>query len=179
MDNLISKEYVEMNKILHAAKKSYGAGAGGHIQRVMNILKEHPCKSVLDYGCSKGTMGMASRRKGYLRTSDITWQNYDPAVEEFSKLPKPADLVIVRDVMEHVEPDKIDNVIAHVASLTNIIVWFVIPKKRSSATLENGLNAHLTQQPKEWWIKRLETHFEMISSRERDKSVDGIFKPNE
>ena len=59
-------------------------------------------KRVLDYGCGKGLLGL------FL---PISVYNYDPAMPEWSADPEPEDYLLCTDVLEHVEPDCIEDVV--------------------------------------------------------------------
>ena len=39
-------------------------------------------------------------------------------LEKFSRPPKPADILLCTDVLEHVEPEKTEEVLRHIKSLT-------------------------------------------------------------
>ena len=171
--DLISDEMREMNEYMHKTDITYGGGSRKAYAHVMNLIKKYECESVLDYGCGKAKL------KDKIRAAEcwVKWRNYDPAIEEYKTLPEPADLIIVRDVMEHVEPEKLDNVFAHIASLSTGIVWFLIPRNKSTKTLSDGRNAHLTQKTGEWWAVRVEKHFVVIDEIKRGKDFNYICKP--
>ncbi len=152
--DLISDYMREQNRTLHD-DPHFGRGSGKAFGRVRDIIENYDCKTVLDYGCGKAKLFKKFEGGKY----DIEWQNYDPAVAMYCKMPKPADLVIVRDVMEHVEIEKIDNVLEHIASLSNNVVWFLIPSGKSSKSLPDGRNAHLTREPGQWWAERIGKYF--------------------
>ena len=171
-EDLISDEMRDMNVELHN-DPTYGANARKAGKHVVRFVDEHKCNSVLDYGCGKARLAKAvlkSRR-------DVKWQNYDPARAEFNADPRPADLVVVRDVMEHVEHDKIDNVLKHVASLSNRIAWFVIPEGKSTKTLPDGRNAHLTQLPPAWWAEKLDKYFVLVENKDIHNELRRVYKP--
>lgn len=169
--DLISDELRHMNVQLHK-DYTYGNNSAKAWSKAGKIIAEYNCKSALDYGCGKGRLGMQARKKG----CEIDWQDYDPAVEIFNILPKPADLVVIRDVIEHVEPEKIDIVLEHIASLTNMVAWFVIPNTKSTKVLSDGRNAHLTQEGYQWWAKRVNKYFDIVDPTAKE-SFDNICKP--
>ena len=159
MSKLISDEMRELNAEMHRTDKSFGRGGVKAHRLMCTYIQQYDCKSVLDYGCGKATLHKTFIRKNNTKFNKVEWQNYDPAKEEYNTLPKPADLVVIRDVMEHVEPDKIDNVLKHIVSLTKKVAWFEIPPKRSKKSLPDGRNAHLVQEQPEWWAERIEKYF--------------------
>jgi hypothetical protein len=90
---------------------------------------------------------------------------YDPAIESFSQLPSPADLVICWDVLEHVEPNCLDSVLAHIKSLAIKSVYLVIATRAdSSKLLPDGRNPHLIVKPAQWWIDTALNYWGSISA---------------
>lgn len=170
---LISDDYLDVNIILHAdmgttrtfikndtkEKSRYGAyGTGGHRwhKTVQEIGRQFDCANVLDYGCGKGTLSL------FL----VKVTNYDPAVEEFSTPPTDKrDLVVCTDVLEHVEPEYLDNVLDHIYSLTGNVAFFVISTRPSKRVLFDGRNAHLIVEDEEWWKDKLKKHFRITPYR--------------
>ena len=175
--NLISNEMKEQNRLLHKEDWSFGIGGKKIAPKLVSWIKEYNIKSILDYGCGKGTLKAQFFKKNPIYKEKIRWQNYDPGFEIYDNLPKPADLVIVRDVMEHIEEDKIDANLEYIHSLTKKLVWFMIPKDSSTKKLSDGRNAHITQEPAEWWIKKIETRFEIIQKVKPHHHFKSLCRP--
>src|ERR1700693_285250 len=102
--NLISPEYASLNQKLHKDNESYGTSGIQYAQDVMNLCFQHNTQDVLDYGCGKSTLA---------NNLPFKIQQYDPCVERYKAKPWPADIVVCTDVLEHIEPDCINDVIAH------------------------------------------------------------------
>jgi 2-polyprenyl-3-methyl-5-hydroxy-6-metoxy-1,4-benzoquinol methylase len=149
----ISAEYCDLNAKLHKENMAYGVGGGKHAPTVLKLLANPALRSVLDYGCGKGALGKA------LGDAGIPIWEYDPAIPEKSESPRPADLVVCTDVLEHVEPDKIDYVLADLARCVKQVGYFVIHTGKSAKTLADGRNAHILQHDKAWWAEKLEKYF--------------------
>ena len=66
------------------------------------------------------------------------------------------------DVLEHVEPELIDNVLDDLQRVTSKKGYFTISCRPASKILKDGRNAHILIQPKEWWKKKLEPRFKII-----------------
>lgn len=146
---LISKDYLESQKWMHAQPRGYG-GRGDHwAPTVIHVAKQYDCMSVLEYGAGQGRLGIALRAAGFV------CRDYDPAIPGWDAPPAFADLVTCCDVMEHVEPDKIDNVFAHIKMLARKAAFLVIACRPANKLLPNGHNAHLTIQPKQYWRERI------------------------
>lgn len=140
----ISTEYARLNAELHARAPEYGTGAWRKGENVIEILAHEDYTSVLDYGCGKGKL-----RKDLADVVDVA--EYDPAIEGKDGAPAPADLVCCFDVLEHVEPDYLPRVLIDLRRVTRRELFVTIAMAPSSQTLADGRNAHLIQQPPEWW----------------------------
>lgn len=85
-------------------------------------------------------------------------RNYDPGIPADAGMPEPADLVVCTDVLEHIEPDHLDEVLAHIFGLARrkvILSWALTKAKR---VLPDGRNAHLIIEPAKWWVRRIKRH---------------------
>ena len=68
---------------------------------------------------------------------------------------KRCDMVVCTDVLEHVEPAKLDAVLDHIWRLTGRVAYFVIDTRPANAILPDGRNAHLSLHDHWWWIDKL------------------------
>jgi len=95
--------------------------AKNHFCDVTNLLGEHDCSSLLDYGSGKGTLKKCFDEI-LERTQDEFYEQlkiyeYEPAFPD--KLHKePCDLVVALDVLEHIEPICLEDVLDDIAKLT-------------------------------------------------------------
>ena len=71
----------------------------------------------------------------------------------------PAELVACCDVLEHIEPECLDDVLDHLEELTEVVLFASIHTGPASKKLDDGRNAHLIQQPMEWWLPKLWERF--------------------
>jgi 2-polyprenyl-3-methyl-5-hydroxy-6-metoxy-1,4-benzoquinol methylase len=141
---LMSQAYQREQQLLHE-QPAYGSRGFNWGYLIAGIAKIEGCSSVLDYGCGKGTLGKTLKRAG------IDVRSYDPAIEEFSSLPKPADLVACVDVLEHIEQECLDEVLDHMAAVTKKILFVAISTRLAKRWLTDGRNTHLIVQSAEWW----------------------------
>jgi hypothetical protein len=150
----ISPEYAELNAQLHKSFERYGCNSARHLERIEKLMKEAGCHSVLDYGCGKGGLVKA------LEGKHIPVQGYDPAMEEYSDAPKPADMVVCTDVLEHIEPEKLDAVLADLNRLTLKTAFLLIALRYDSTkTLPDGTNPHKIVESLDWWVAKLRVVF--------------------
>jgi 2-polyprenyl-3-methyl-5-hydroxy-6-metoxy-1,4-benzoquinol methylase len=147
---LITETYRQQNAQLHKTHK-YGQRGHRHLEAVTKLRKDYDCSSVLDYGCGQANLS---------DKAPFTVQNYDPAIDEYSKLPEPADLVVCTDVMEHAEVELLENVLSHLRSLTINVAYFVIATRLdTSKTLPDGSNPHKIVNDAKWWVNKLSHYF--------------------
>lgn len=149
---LISESYLEMQRILHAAPRGYGGRGDKWAETVIAVAKVYDAQTVLDYACGQGSLKRALDEKApHLHVRD-----YDPAIAGKDGPPGFADLVNCTDCLEHIEPDKLDTVLAHLRSLARKALFVVISLKLTAKILADGRNAHIIVRPANWWKKRLE-----------------------
>lgn len=153
---LISAEYRELNRKLHAENLAYGVGGGRHAQTVLKLAeqlqKEVKFVSVLDYGCGRGYLAKAL---------PFPIAEYDPCVPGKEGSPKAADLVVCSDVLEHIEPDHIDFVLDDLRRCVKRIGFFCVHTGPSKKLLADGRNSHVLQQPASWWKTKMEQYFSL------------------
>lgn len=144
---LISPEYYHLNKELHQINASYGVSGVKYADHVLHIAMTMDEKKVLDYGCGKCTLNLA------LPMLDVT--NYDPCIDEYAEKPVPHPLVVCTDVLEHIEPDCLEDVLDHLLALTEKAVFLAVSTRPAMKFLSDGRNAHLIIQPVEMWLPML------------------------
>ena len=149
----ISEDYRSLNEKLHE-NDSYGVSGQKWAGVVMEMSQAIGTQDVLDYGCGKSTLA---------QSLPFIIKQYDPAIKKYSDRPRPADIVVCTDVLEHIEPDLIDNVLDDLKDLTKKAGFFVIANRPAKKTLEDGRNAHLIQEGLEWWLPKLWERFRIIN----------------
>lgn len=103
-------------------------------------------KSICDFGCGKGRLIETIQSK----YPGISITGYDPAIEKFSKSFDDVDLLISCDVLEHVEPEYIDDTLKFLSTKSRYI-YHLIALSPAKLILPDGRNAHLIQESVEWW----------------------------
>lgn len=151
---LISQEYRQQNKQLHESRHDYGVGGHKHARQVKELAEAMNTKDILDYGCGKRTLEDAL---------GFPIQNYDPAFDELAASPQPADLVICTDVLEHVEPECLDEVLDDIRRCCKKMAFLTIATRAAVKTLPDGRNAHLIQKDLKWWLPKLWDRFTLMS----------------
>lgn len=152
---LISESYREQNRKLHEEKGSYGAGHQTRqwYQMIAHIAGKMNAVSILDYGAGKGMFAQAYPH--------LMVEQYDPAIPGFDTPPEPHDLVICLDVLEHIEPELLDNVLDDLQRCTKKAAFLTVNMWPARKVLPDGRNAHLIQKPVDWWIPKLIARWDM------------------
>ena len=178
MSNLISDDYRSLNTKLHETSEEYGnrnSFLARELPTSIAILRKlFSYTSVLDYGCGKGLILESLDKK--LKPLGMDIQGYDPCIEKFSGQPKPADILLCTDVLEHVEPDKTEEIINHIRSLTVNVCYLVIDLLPAVKLLPDGRNAHINLNTAGWWLNALSNSFPFSLQYLLEKKEDQISK---
>lgn len=163
---LISPEYAALNAELHRTNAAYGVGGAKHAARIMQMVDEGAgIRSVLDYGSGKSELAKAL---------PFGICEYDPAIPGKTDSPRPADLVVCTDVLEHVEPEMVNAVLEDLVRVTRQFGFFVINTGPAMKTLPDGRNTHVSQHPRAWWESKLAKRFRIAQVTERGHQVEFI-----
>jgi hypothetical protein len=158
---LISDEYRAEQERMHENER-YGAASKKFAPLVAKLIKKHNPTTILDYGAGKcalfGALGdvLAGRRCAA----------YDPGIALIAQCPdRKFDLVCCIDVLEHVEPECLDSVLADLRAKTGKRAFLTIHTGPAGKHLSDCRNAHLIQQPLVWWVSKLDEHFSAVRAR--------------
>lgn len=174
---MISPAYLVEQKQLHADPRGYGGRGVKWLQLVAQLATIHgPMSCILDYGCGQNSLARALNERG------IRTRSYDPAVEEFAAPPKRTDFVVCTDVLEHVEADHMDQVIAHLVEVTGRALFVVVSLVPTAKLLSDGRQAHISLHSRAWWIDRLSRDFEVVDQFDApeyrpEKQLVAVLKP--
>lgn len=153
---LITPEYQRENARLHSVDPMFGAEGYLWAYHVAGIAIVEECISILDYGCGKGTLGKVLRdvcfdagEGGHQFCFHV--REYDPGFPGKEWEPSRADLVVALDVMEHIEPDCVDDVVRDLARLAQKKLFVVVSTKLSKRKLADGRDTHVSLHDGNWW----------------------------
>ena len=145
--DLISPYYKHLlNRLHHQRPRGFGNTAW--LKGLEQFTDGH--KSFLDYGCGKGNVVNGLKE----RYPDALVRGYDPGMPDFDKVPDSSEtyeFLLCTDVLEHIEPDRIDNVLQHINFLFTKKAYLMIDTVPARKFLPDGRNAHLILEQPEWW----------------------------
>lgn len=149
--SLFTDEYKAQLQQLHASKPTWGSKASRWSQQVIEFGRRLRASTVLDYGAGKGALRPDLESAGF-RVSE-----YDPGIPGKDSLPGPADLLVSLDVLEHIEPDCLNDVLTHMGQLALRGVYANIALYPAGNWLPDGRNAHLILESPEWWQEKIKS----------------------
>jgi hypothetical protein len=154
VDTLISPHYVAQNRKLHEDPRGFGGDGKKHAERIYAFARKIGARSIVDYGCGEGTLKKAILPMGWTGF----FCEYDPGMPgPRANLPKPAHLLACTDVLEHIEPDKLDAVLRHQFAVAELGAFMSIATRPANKVLPDGRNAHLIIETPQWWVEKLRT----------------------
>ena len=155
---LISEEYRRMQQELHK-NPNYGVASVGYAPIVAEIMQAVKATELLDYGAGKGRLGQTLQQH---TQQQLTIHHYDPSIPTWSATPKPCRFVACIDVLEHIEPHLLDNVLDDLKRVTIGVGVFTVHTGPAVKFLTDGRNAHLIQQPPAWWLPKFMSRFDLV-----------------
>jgi len=152
---MFTKEYLEELKDIHIdPKRPQGFGGKvkdlGQFHNYMNYWSPSTC---LDYGCGKGVI-LAYLKETYPNTE---FAGYDPALKMWDyRHQNKFNTVFCNDVLEHIEPEFIADVLQDINQYATDYIWLRIDTRPARKELSDGRNAHLIIEDKDWWMEMLQ-----------------------
>jgi len=135
------------------------------IPEALDIQSNFEFKTCVDYGCAKGFLVNALRIVGCDAwgedISEYAVENCHPNVRDYVSLPndKVYDLLICKDVLEHIEVEDIPSVLQKFKKKSKQF-FFVIPLGDDDRFRIREYEVditHVTKKDEEWWIKMFES----------------------
>jgi trans-aconitate methyltransferase len=145
----ITPDYAENLKKLHE-RKTFG-NRSKIPSEVLRCIEEYDVKSILDFGCGKGLV-VAALKETF---PNLTVYGYDPGRDGYDSLPDNVDMIISTDVLEHIEPELLNETLLDLARRTNKVMYHLIACHPAKKSLPDGRNAHLIVETPQWWKNRL------------------------
>jgi len=159
---LYSEDYQKQLQQVHKEHKLNGGWGGGVSTKVKWIIPkaktycDKRISSVLDYGCGSGKFKEECNKL----FPEIEVSEYDPGVLGKDSPPEPKDFVVCVDVLEHIEPNSLDEVLQHIRDLNTYGALLQPCLVKADTLLPDGRNAHLIVKSAYWWLSQFEKYFE-------------------
>ena len=129
---LYSQNYLRLLEGVHSTTKR---GFGNKVKKIKAFeacIEKWKPRSLLDYGCGKGAMLQQLRQK----YPHLHCLGYDPAVNIYCQKPKQKfDVVFCNDVLEHVEPIYLYNVLQFIEHHSKKYAWLRIDTQPANKIL--------------------------------------------
>lgn len=164
---LISEEYKAQVTEKHRENAGWGTTGKNFALIVQRLIGDWAPLNVLDYGCGKQTLAQA--------LPQYRIKGYDPAIPGLEDAPVPHDFVVCTDVLEHIEPDCLDDVLDDLQRVTRKNLFVEVSTQKAIQKLPDGRNAHLIVEPCRWWLNKLWDRFELISMSTAGTNFQALF----
>ena len=76
-------------------------------------------------------------------------------IEQKPEAGRKFDLVVCIDVLEHIPQADLPRIIKEIFDYSGKYVFATAAVNKAGKTLPNGMNAHATVQPEEWWNRTI------------------------
>jgi len=149
---MLTSQYQEQLKNLHNSSKAFGNKATIP-EDIVQLIEKYQINSILDFGCGKGHMVLALKEK----YPNIEVYGFDPGIESFDNLPTKVDMIFSFDVLEHIEPELLDETLVDLAQRTNKVMYHLIACHPAKKNLSDGRNVHLIVETPDWWKQKLQS----------------------
>lgn len=166
MKNMFDEKYFEDGVRNHiSAYENYRWMPERTIREASSITRAIEFNNVLDYGCAKGFMVYAMRLLGKeaygVDISDYAVNNGHPKVKDYLSVINSTDdikggwdLIIAKDVLEHIEKEHLPKVLADFrARAKQILVAVPLGDGRRYRIREYEMDVtHVVREPEEYWL---------------------------
>ena len=147
----------------------YGVASLAYAPLVDLVIKENKVRYLLDYGAGK------CRLKDALK-EEVKYTAYEPSNELWASTPGPTEFVACIDVLEHIEPELLDNVLDDLQRVTMKYGLFTIHTGPAVKVLPDGRNAHLIIESPDWWRTKILSNMQVSIVHEHVIVVDKSHK---
>lgn len=168
----LKRNYAKLYQDYNARHEKHFSGKLGQTQvrEVRKLVQWANPDRLLDYGSGKGFQYLHDR--SHEQWGGLLPYCYDPGVRNFASKPEGSFAgIICTDVMEHIDPEDVDMILADIFGSLHpegkVFTYFHISTRPAGKTFDNGENVHLTVKPFTWWdakLARFETRSDLIVS---------------
>lgn len=119
-------------------------------KKIIELIRDCNVKSILNFGCGKGYLNNSI--KSQFPMIDI--YGWDPAYHSYEQLPNAIDLIISTDVLEHIEPNLLNDTLCDLKNRSTLM-YHLIACYEAVSVLPDGRNAHLIIESPKWWRNKM------------------------
>jgi|GEM_PF-299064 len=166
-NDMISDDYRRQLQEKHATDSEWGNTGIRLYGTLLEMIDRTNAQSVLDYGCGKGLVGTRFREEQKQpgnKYAHVDFREYDPGIPGKDLADTSADVLFNTDVLEHIEPEFLDNVLADMARRTNKAAFMLISCVSAFHRLPDGRNAHLIIEHPVWWKEKINQYFTIVQA---------------
>lgn len=168
---MISAAYRQEQEKLHE-NPDYGVASVSYAPIVTTVINNLGINEMLDFGAGKGRLAKTIRPD-----HEVEVHHYDPAIPEWSDEPDSAQFVACIDVLEHIEPEYLEDVLDELERVTEFYGFFTVHTGPAVKVLSDGRNAHLIQKPSSWWLPKFQERFELLNFQIQPNGFYILVKP--
>jgi len=154
---VISAAYKAEQRRMHEDNPNYGVASVQYAPVVTMLINKLGITELLDYGCGKGRLA-----KSIAPDHEVKVRMYDPGISGIDEKPDSAQFVTCIDVLEHIEPEYVYDVLDDLSRVVEFYGFFTIHTGPAIKVLSDGRNAHLIQKGADWWLPLIMERFELI-----------------
>lgn len=171
MSDLLGAEYKKQLNQLHSAGVfNNGRAAYEIVRRFLSIYNP---SSILDFGCGHGELIRVIAENH----PSARLYGYDPGNKDYQSFPDVVvDSLVSTDVLEHIEPNFLDDTLSRIEKTFSKYAFFRIACYPAMKSLPDGRNAHLIVENPDWWRKKILSNMGVVIVKERILAVDKTFK---
>lgn len=169
---MITPDYKAQITKLHATQR-WGNQGWKALPEALSLILRYGLKkpSILDFGAGERTLERDA--KWALPQAKVT--SYDPGIPGIDVLPTGQfDIVICTDVMEHVEPQFVDQTLDVIRALTKHAAYIDIACSPAKTHLPDGRNAHLVVEQPSWWLVKLQSRWGEVEVHKQHKALEVV-----
>ena len=125
---------------------------------VHDFVDKYQPWSLVDWGCANGNL-LNRVEQDFPSIQELG--GYDPGNPDYNVVPAGTyDCLVSCDVIEHFEPDQLDESLKLMQSKFQRAAFLIIACYPAKKTLEDGRNAHLIVENCAWWMSRVQQQFD-------------------
>ncbi len=150
------------------AQSEWGVASIGYAPRIANIMSRYKLTEILDYGAGAGNL----EKNLKILLPNVIVHNYEPGVPKWSNKPAPCKMVACTDVIEHIEPECLNDVLDDLQRVIEQHAFVSISTAPAYRVLNNGWNAHICIKKPIEWKEIFEKRFNIVQSSVFDNGIE-------